>query len=294
MNKIFKPGFELIFSVALIAILGLPPLVLAQTQKSIEIQIVNGDTTVNGKDIKKLSPAERSNALAEINNLPQTPIPPAASGPVNATITIKKRINSGNNHDVIIERSTTRNDLPQIAGLDSSKKEVKIHLRKLKGADSVQAFTYRFDNDLPPMDLKTFSFDMPKHKQIIAPAGRNTQNFNYTNTDNDGISTNISFNVSDASKEKAMRIAGTDKAELAINNLNLLPEFSTGKTVLSFNLPAKTPAEAKFYDTKGTILWADKVVAGSFSKKTILPINGVYYLLIKQGAATSVKKIVKE
>ena len=35
MKKFIKPGFEFIFSVSLIAILGLPPLVLAQTQKNI-------------------------------------------------------------------------------------------------------------------------------------------------------------------------------------------------------------------------------------------------------------------
>jgi hypothetical protein len=74
MKKFIKPNFEFIFSVSLIAILGLPPLVLAQNQKNIEIKIVNGDTTINGKDIKKLSAQERKEALAEILTLPQTPL----------------------------------------------------------------------------------------------------------------------------------------------------------------------------------------------------------------------------
>ncbi len=52
MKKFIKPGFEFIFSVSLMVILGLPPLVLAQSQKNIKIKIINNDTTVNGRDIK--------------------------------------------------------------------------------------------------------------------------------------------------------------------------------------------------------------------------------------------------
>src|SRR5471030_32736 len=64
-----KPGFEFIFSLSLIVILGLPPVLLAQNQKDVEIKIENGDTTVNGKNIKTLSPADRQNALKDINHL---------------------------------------------------------------------------------------------------------------------------------------------------------------------------------------------------------------------------------
>ena len=294
MKNIIKPGFEFIFSAALIAILGLPPLVLAQTQKSIEIQIVNGDTTVNGKDIKKLTATERKDALAEINNLPQTPIPPAAPGRANAKVTIKKSINGTGNNDAIIERSITRDGQPAMADLDSSQKNVRIRLKKLKGADSVQAFTYRFDNDLPPMDMEINTFKFNRDNKSLTLHERNAQSFHYTNTDNDGISTNISFRVSDAAKDKAKRIAGTENADLAVNDLNLVPEFSTGKTTLSFNLGAKTTADVKLTDTKGTLLWADKVTAGNFSKKITLPLNGVYYLVVKQAAGVAVKKIVKE
>jgi hypothetical protein len=102
------------------------------------------------------------------------------------------------------------------------------------------------------------------------------------------------FRVSEPSKEKLKRIAGTEKAELAINDLNLTPEFSTGKTTLSFNLPAKTTADVKFTNTEGKVLWTDKATAGTFSKKISLPVNGVYYLQVKQGASVSVKKIIKE
>ncbi|RYU86190.1 T9SS type A sorting domain-containing protein [Mucilaginibacter terrigena] len=296
MKKFIKPNFEFIFSVALIAILGLPPLVLAQTQKSIEIQIVNGDTTINGKNIKKLSAQERKDALAEMANLPQTPMLNNDGSKGNNRIFIKRKSIGDGKQDIVIERSTD-SDGPIIAdfdGTDSARKDVRVRLKKLKGTDSVQAFTYRFDNELPAMDMKTFSFNMPRLKQGFEFNSRNTQTFTYSNTDNDGINTHISFRVSDPSKEKIKRVAGTDKAALMLDDINLTPEFSTGKTTLSFNLPAKIAADVKFTDTEGRVLWTDKAASGTFSKKISLPLNGVYYLQVKQGANVAVKKIVKE
>lgn len=296
MKKFIKPNFEFIFSVSLIAILGLPLLVLAQNQKNIEIKIINSDTTVNGKDIKKLSAQERKEALAEMSNLPQTPLFNNNGGKANNRIVIKRKTaGDGKNNNIVIERSID-NDNPVIADFDNNdsiRKDVRVRLKRLKGADSVQAFTYRFDAELPQMEVNKFRFNAPDTKPFILHQ-RNAQTFNYSNTDNDGISTNISFRVSEPSKEKLKLIAGTEKAELTINDLNLTPEFSTGKITLSFNLPAKTTADVKFTNTEGKVLWTDNAVAGAYSKKITLPVNGVYYLQVKQGASVSVKKIIKE
>jgi hypothetical protein len=297
MKKFIKPNFEFIFSVSLIVILGLPPLVLAQNQKSIEIKIINNDTTVNGRDIKKLSAQERKEALATIDGLPNTLTVWSNDNKSNNRIIIKKQTNTNSDTDDInIEKDLDAlNNTPLTAlKADSAHKNVRIRLKKLQGADSVQAFTYRFDNSLQPMDMKTFSFDMPARGPRFENSSRNTQVFNYSNTDNDGINTNISFRVTEPSKEKLKRIAGTDRAGLAINDLNLTPEFSTGKTNLSFNLPAKTIADVKFTDTEGNVLWVDKATSGGFSKKISLPLNGVYYLQVKQGVNVAVKKIIKE
>src|ERR1700759_1982123 len=70
-NLLKKPGFEFIFSMALVAILALPPVLMAQnkTQMDMEIRIENGDTTINGKNIKSLSADDRQSALTDINNL---------------------------------------------------------------------------------------------------------------------------------------------------------------------------------------------------------------------------------
>src|SRR6187402_1561386 len=70
MKKLLKkPGFEFIFSFALVMILGLPPILLAQikTQKDVDIRIANGDTIINGKNLKDLSGFERQSALNDIN-----------------------------------------------------------------------------------------------------------------------------------------------------------------------------------------------------------------------------------
>lgn len=58
-QKTFKPGFEFIFSLCILAVLGLPPLVFAQAPKDVQITINNGDTVINGKNIKDLSPELR-------------------------------------------------------------------------------------------------------------------------------------------------------------------------------------------------------------------------------------------
>lgn len=293
MMKIFnKPGFEFIFAIALIVILGLPALVFAQSQKNIEIQINNGDTTVNGKNIKKMNAAERKDALDAINDVPPPPPIPGVRGGSNSKVIIKKRISGDNKADVLIERAAP-GDGPAIASFDSDHKDVKVRLRKLRGADSAQAFTYRFDKDLPPLEPNTFRTNGPNRRPSLMRDKYN-QVFTYSNTDNDGISTNISFRVVDASAEKLKAIADVEKAQLVVNDLSIVPEFSTGKTTISFTLPAKSVANVLLTNSQGNVLWADKAIAGSFRKKVSLPLNGVYYLQVKQGANVSVKKIIKE
>lgn len=277
-----KPGFEFIFSVSLIAILGLPPLVLAQSQKNIEIKIVNGDTTINGKDIKKLTAAERKDALAAMEDVPMPPTPPPAPGS-NTTFMLKQ---DNNGKNVVIEKQiVTDNDGTAMANGDSAQKRVR--LRRVK-TDS--AFTYRFDNDLPAMDVRINRFNGPGHKVLNS---KNSQSFNYTNTDGDGITTNVSYSVNDAPADKLKALTGSDKATLDIADLNLNYEFSTAKTILALNLPAGAK-DIKLTASNGTTVWADKTSAASFTKKFALPVNGVYYLQVKQGSKVALKKIVKE
>jgi hypothetical protein len=300
MKKLLlKPNLEVIFSISVMAILGLPLLVMAQTQKDFEIKIVNGDTTVNGKNIKKLTEQERKDALAELGNLHGT-FEIETNGDAQSNITIKRNNKRNGKTNVIVERRITKGEqiAPEIFEMnpgDSSSKKFNIKLNRLKKIDTSLAFNYEL-NDEQPLKVemnRDFRLDGPNKRPMrMRFNNRNTQNFDYVNTDNDGISTHISFRVTDAMNDKVK--GGTDKTYLSLNDLNLSPEFSTGKVFISFNLPVKTPADVKLTDSQGKILFTDKTVAGSFSKKVSLPLNGIYYLSVKQGAASATKRIVKE
>lgn len=315
MKKFFlHPRIEIIFSLSIIAILGLPPLVLAQNQQSIEIKIQNGDTTINGKDIKKLSPQERKDALGELDKMGNITFKHTGKdGSSDIVIRRNQRMKGGdNNRDIVIERRMNGGpEMPFSTEMsDSIRKKFSFRLKRVPGGDSTFAFKFgdgegnfkfdgerRFDfNDGEPMRMEMpFRFEGPGRRERFMEFNRkNTQTFNYSSTDGDGISTDISFRVSDAGKEAAKRIAGVEKAVLTINDLNLSPEFSTGKTTLSFNLENKLAADVKLTDSEGKALWSDKAAGGSFSKKINLPRNGIYFLVVKQGVGVAVKRIVKE
>lgn len=281
MRMLFKkPGFEFIFSLSLIVAIGLPPLVFAQGKKDMEIRIANGDTIVNGKRISELSVTERKQALKDIDNLG---IPaPGVNG--KQRITIMKRDWSDN----------------EMAGKfrspdDSSHKFFKYRMNGPGGKDSV--FTFNYKTDVGPrmrFNEREFNFDGPRRRMNMEFRRRNTQSFNFTNTGSDGISTNVSFRVTDVSPEKLKELGGSEKNEPDLKDLNLVPEFSSGKTLLMFNLPSRAPAEVKLTDHDGKLLWSDKAVNGNFNKSFVLGLNGVYFLQVKQGGKVAVKRIVKE
>ena len=123
---------------------------------------------------------------------------------------------------------------------------------------------------------------------------RNTQNFNYVNTDNEGFSTHVSFHVSEVSNDDLKKMPHIEGGKFEITDLNIVPEFTSGKTLLLFNLPAKTVAEVKLHDSEGKLIWSEKSTGGSFSKTFTLGLNGIYYLQVKQGNSVAVKRIMKE
>ena len=263
-KRSFKPGYEFIFSLAILAILGLPPLVSAQqSTKDMDINIANGDTTVNGKNIKDLSPKDRSEALRDIGNISSVKV-------------------------------ITKSNTIGAPTVDASGMIVHQH----KKGDSTYAFHYkmRMDDKRPPMDRKG-GFPPMDRGDHMGFEHKNTQNFIYTNIDNSGISTHVSFHVSDHFGPLDADATNNEHIQmdmLDLMDLTLVPEFSAGKIILMFNLPSKAPAEVKLKDSKGTILWTEKAVNGKFSTTYPLGLNGEYYLQVKQEGKVTVKKIVKE
>jgi hypothetical protein len=68
-KNVCYPSFEFLFSLGIIALLVLPPLVMAQNQLELKVTIQNNDTTINGKNIKALSAAEHKSALKDISEM---------------------------------------------------------------------------------------------------------------------------------------------------------------------------------------------------------------------------------
>ncbi|MDB5015234.1 MAG: hypothetical protein JWQ84_66 [Mucilaginibacter sp.] len=273
---LLRPGFELIFALSLIAILALPPVLLAQSKKNVDINIVNGDTTVNGKNIKDLSSADRKEALKDINRMSSQ----MNSGNETGTFTFKRRDSVGGrmNH---LELRKRKSDLDSMGNMTDGRPG---NLKKMNFA-----FKYRNGNE-NNTGFRSGNFN---------PAGmrlerRNSQNFDYVSTDEDGISTHVTFHVSEVSNDDLKRMPHVEGGRFEISDLNLVPEFSTGKTLLMFDLPAKTAAEVKLTDSEGKILWNEKTAGGHFSKTFVFGLNGIYYLQVKQGHNISVKKIMKE
>ena len=291
-NHWTKPGFELIFAISLIAIMAIPPLVCAQGTKNMDIRIMNGDTTINGKNIKELSADDRKQALKDIDNLS----PPENNG--RQRIIIRKRgLADTGAKNMIYKRRFFNNDVLTENHRffnDSAKHVFKFRMKRPDGGDST--FTFNYKMHLDPEDRfedRDFNFRMrePWRENFHH---RNVQRFDYTNTGSDGISTHTSFRVSDASPEKLKNTTGTEKADLEIKDLNLVPEFSSGKTLLMFRLTSKSVAEVKFTDNEGKLIWSEKAVNGSFNKSFPLGLNGVYFLQIKQAGKVALKRIVKE
>jgi hypothetical protein len=269
-KRIFNPGFEFIFTLSILAILGLPPLVFAQSTKDVNISINNGDTTVNGRNIKDLSPKERQTALKDISSIAAIPQPPM----------------------------TSMNNSP-------APNNYRYRYHKNSG-DSTLTFNYRNGPNGPnnknndrQMAMKKFRDD---HREDRNPAfefdHKNSQMFSYVTTDNNGISTHVSFRVSEPTD--GLTHVGTDPDQQAqhekldMTDLNIVPEFSAGKTVIMFTLPSKAIADVQFEDSKGNLIWSEKAANGSFMKSFPLGLNGIYYLRVEQKGHLAVKKIFKE
>jgi hypothetical protein len=249
MKKLLlKPGFETVFALSIAAVLGLPPILLAQSPKDIEIKIENGDTVVNGKNIKDLPPTDRINALKDIKN-------------INGQISWKSDS---------VKTDTLKHNFSFRLADSVGRRSVRVEFRR---RDNLQGNPY----------APTFRNNR-----------KNTQVFTYVNTDNEGISTHISFRISEVSNEDLKRMPHVEGGKFEIDNLSIVPEFSTGSILLMFDLPSKKLADVKFINSDGKTLWNEKVENGKFSKTFGLGLNGVYFLQIKQGNYIAVKRIVKE
>ncbi|MBW4888219.1 T9SS type A sorting domain-containing protein [Mucilaginibacter sp. HMF5004] len=303
MKKLINPGFEFAFALGLIAIFALPPIVMAQEHKELNVTITNSDTTINGKNIKELPAGERKDALKKLNNLNSDFNLKIDSEKDSAKrFTLRMRTNGDKSQDIIMQKRggldeiiATIPDMEKSFRFETADSAGKVELRKLfKGDDMMPDMNFRFEPKYPGNDFpQVFTYNSPR-AGITRMNRKNTQSFNYAYTDKDGISTHINFNAGDASAENVKRITGNEKADLEIKDLNITPLFSSGKTNISFSLPVAGYAEITLKNTEGKVIWTEKTSSVNFAKSFDMPQNGVYYLQVKQGAKIGLKRITKE
>jgi hypothetical protein len=285
-----KPGFEFIFAVGIAGIFILPAAVMAQDNKNIDITIANGDTVINGKNIKEMSPAQRQEAMGDLNK-----ITGKGKGRYNKEYRFERRSNTAPVVPTDGLGVTDLNIVHTPNGYIVQPQDKQLHVRRVIRRDSAVVIIHDPRGDRRgPGHGSSDEFLAPPAPPIENFSRRNTQEFEYTNIDNDGVETGVSFRVSDPKGPRLKGIAGVDKSDLMISDLKIVPDFVSGKTLLMFSLPTKAVAEVEFMDNSGKTLWTEKTSTGTFSKNFALPLNGVYNLKIKQSGKMAVKQIFKE
>jgi len=275
-KRFFNSSFEVLFTAGVVMALALPQFLFAQKNKEVNIAIHNNDTTFNGKNLKDMKPAEKQEAIAEINKTVKP------KGPASRTYVFESHVDGADSNQV--KYFTYRRD--SVQSLLNGR--IRTEINDLRTAPQARM---RMESPGPMMDGLTYN-SRPLRLRTMRMGS--TQNFDYNNTDKEGISTRISYHVTEAFADAAKKVAGVEKSDLELQDLTLTPQFSAGRTTLAFTLSAKTAADVQLTDSEGKSLWKDKATTGSFNKSFTWGLNGVYYLVVKQGGKTAVKRIVKE
>ncbi|CAM3899739.1 T9SS type A sorting domain-containing protein [Mucilaginibacter galii] len=278
-KRLFNSSFEVLFTAGIVVALALPQLLFAQKHKEVNISIHNNDTTFNGKNLKDMKPAEKQEALTEINKT----VKPKGPRLQNLQLSFADLDSSGVRVYTYKRDSVNKGRLP--LNLDQFRGD------NINGMGNLPDMEFRIADGTHDRQLGALRFNnSPLHIRRMG----NTQNFDYNNTDKDGISTHVSYHVTEAFTEAAKKVSGVEKSDLDLQDLTLTPQFSAGKTTLAFTLPAKTAADVQLTDSDGKIIWKEKATTAAFNKSFTWGLNGVFYLVVKQGGKTAVKRIVKE
>jgi hypothetical protein len=280
MKKLnLQQGFEVIFSISLVVMLIFPVTIWAQSQMNMDINIQNGDTTVNGKKLHELSPNERLAALNYINRLNKLK---SAHNTNNSVATEQKpESNAPAAVAPAVAAPAMAPTVKDSTALPDSVAHALHVIRRIEGDASTSSTAVVAPGGNGQPDLST----MPWLHRF---AHRNTQSFSYTYTGSDSITTQINFHVADEATDTLAK-----KAMLQISDLRLVPEFSTGKTLLMFSLPTKDAADVSLINSEGKSLLSEKTTAQDFSTTVLLPFNGIYFLHVTQGDKSVTKQIIK-
>ena len=286
-----RTGFEFIFAAGIAAIFIIPSAVMAQSNKSIEITINNGDTVINGRNIKELNPQQRIEALKDMNAI-------KAPRGGRREMRIERRMDNGIGDQAMLPPPPP--SPPQYGDYTGgNNNNADRPLRLKRRIDTAMTYTFKFDDgnrNLPPsspMNERMRPLELLRERGAMHTRynRRNTQSFNYSNTDAQGVSTTIGYRVTDHNDSES---ADDEKTTLNITDLKLIADFTSGKTTLMFNVPAKGVAEVTLTNSEGATLFTDRTTSGVFSKTFPMALNGRYVLKVRQGGKVVMKDIFKE
>lgn len=207
-------------------------------------------------------------------------------------------------HKVIIIKRDKNGDHGMAPPQPPQPPHVRMEFRALDGVDE---FHPRMENE--EMDIRMTAprgeMGFPEPQILRRAIGNNRPNmpnsttYNFATTDKNGFTTETKFTIAEPFKAELKAVFKSENTVingLAVEHLMLYPNFSNGTTMLSFTIPTKAAIEVQLLDTDGKALFVEKkALAGdAFSKWFTLSKNGIYYLQIKQGNNTYIRKVIKE
>ena len=278
-------------------------------KKEVKTSIIinDNDTTVNGKKFKNLSEDEKTELRKEFIKVEQRRISIDAPH-INKSVTIVKR-KSFVNDSLIFAVDSTRmrkfsytidGNAPKVfefwrdtlvGKLDGTNMERKIILGRNLGEDIDWEMVHprRVASGRPSIN-SGYTMTLPASNKP------NSNTFNYSTTDKDGFTTNITYTVAEPSKTDLNSTFKDEKINvngLSISDVMLIPNFTSGKTTLTFSTKAKGVLNIKLMDSAGTTLFSDnKTLIGElYSNSFSVAKNGNYFLHITQGSQTFIRKV---
>lgn len=329
-KNLLNPAKWILASLTGLVIALNPGVMQAQDKKEVKktIMINNGDTIINGKNLKEVSKSERKKLLKELNDVKgvnRIEVNTDAKGEGNVVIIRKKK--DGEPEQVIVKTMKIPHGMAWKDGEmhafgpngpmpphvkiemdslmfkmegDSAFKEMRIRMKDLR--DKMPQGFKDFDGD-ENFEFFVYPDDGPRASVFPAPNGfrraeKNSQSFSYNNVDKDGISNRLNIRLSEAGKDALKKITGSEnaKTDLDVQDLSFFPSFSTGKLNLAFSLKTKAAIEVKILDSDFAVVLNDKQanLNESYYKSFSLPKNGVYYLTIAQNGNWFIKRLIKE
>jgi hypothetical protein len=284
-------------------------------EEKIEITINNGDTTVNGKNFKDITEEEKVALRKKFMSMEhQGPRLLMAPAPINRKVRVIKKedgdiviLDSGKNQFYSFNSHETPEHFEfKMDGLrknmsffsqDANKELHEVFVKRFgDGADIDWEMVHPKMKRIENMPLMKMNGN--NARTIHHPNTPNTSHFDYTTTDKDGFTTEQHIMMIDADKLDFINTLKNGESvinSLEIKNLVFYPNFSNGKTTITFQAPAKARLEISLLDNQGEVLFSEKktLAADAYLKDLPLNKNGIYFLEVKQGNKSFIKKIVK-